>query len=151
MTTYVGAIVALKISVLLLYHRIFPGKVIRNTLLGMAAFILSWGLVGFFTSLFNCYPISSSWDTTKPGHCIDYGLATLIFGILNIIIDIVMLAYPLPLVWRLNMTKRRKVYLSLAFISGGIACLVTVVRLPYVKNVVTSADPSCKQKSLPHT
>lgn len=138
--------VALKFSILLLYHRIFPGKRFCNALLAMAAFILAWGLVGFFTSLFNCYPISSTWDTSVQGHCIDYGLVTLIFGILNIIIDVAMLVYPMPLVWRLQMSTRRKILLSLAFTSGSIACVVTVVRLPYVKNIVTSTDPSCKLK-----
>ncbi|KAK0636281.1 hypothetical protein B0T17DRAFT_74978 [Bombardia bombarda] len=120
---YVFGMVCIKLSILLLYHRIFPGRNFRNALLVLAAVIFSWTMAAFFASIFSCYPVRSSWDPTVEGYCIDYGMVTLVIGIFNILIDFTMLAYPMPVLWKLQMATRRKILLSMAFVAGSVACM----------------------------
>lgn len=119
MSFYVWGISFIKYSILAQYHRIFPSKQFHKVLYLVGAIVTSWALSAFFASIFNCYPVRRSWDTTVPGHCIDYGKVTLIIGIFNIFIDFAMLAAPMPLLWNLQMSTRRKVFLSGAFVAGS--------------------------------
>lgn len=84
----------------------------------MAVMITSWGLSAFFASIFYCFPVESLWDTSIKGTCIDYGTVTLVIGICNIIIDFAMLALPMPILWKLSLSTRKKVLLSLTFAVG---------------------------------
>lgn len=107
-------------AVLFLYHRIFPSRTFRNVLLAVGAIVFSWAMSAFFPSIFSCYPIEKTWDSTIPGRCIDYGIVTLAIGILNVIMDFAILGLPMPLVWKLRMSTRRKAYLSAIF---GVGCM----------------------------
>ncbi|KAI1325108.1 hypothetical protein F5Y16DRAFT_423327 [Xylariaceae sp. FL0255] len=142
MSFYAWGMGCVKFSILLLYHRIFPEKRFRQVLLCLAALVLSWSLTGFFTSIFNCYPIEAAWDTSIKGFCINYAETTLIMGILNIMIDFVLLLTPMPLVWKLHMTTQRKILVSGVFVIGCIACVVSIARLFYARDVVSTYDPS---------
>lgn len=77
-------------------------------------------MAAFFPSIFSCYPIEKTWDSTIAGRCIDYGIVTLAIGILNVIMDFAILGLPMPLVWKLRMSTRRKAYLSAIF---GVGCM----------------------------
>jgi len=144
MSLYVFGMVCVKFSILLLYARIFRSPVFTRALYALAAFIAAWALTAFFASIFNCYPISSAWDPSITGRCIDYGKVTLVIGILNVLIDFTMLAYPIPMVWGLNMSTRRKILLSLTFAAGCCACIISIARLFYARRVASTYDPSCK-------
>ncbi|AEO62720.1 uncharacterized protein THITE_2084224 [Thermothielavioides terrestris NRRL 8126] len=127
-------------SILLLYHRIFPSKTFRRALMVLGAFIFAWAMAAFFPSIFTCFPIESTWDFSIQGFCIDYGKVTLVIGVFNIVIDFVILGYPMPMLWRLQMPKRRKTLLSLAFAAGSIACIVSIARLFYAREVESTYD-----------
>lgn len=105
-------------AVLFLYHRIFPGKTFRNVLLVAGAIVFSWAMAAFFPSIMSCYPVEKAWDSSIPGRCIDYGIVTLVIGILNVIMDFAILSLPMPLLWKLRMSARRKAYLSGIFAVG---------------------------------
>ncbi|KAI1370789.1 hypothetical protein F4677DRAFT_437502 [Hypoxylon crocopeplum] len=139
---YVLGMACVKYSILFLYRRIFPDKTFRTVLFIVAAIVTSWALACLFTSIFNCYPLAMAWDKSIEGLCIDYGEVTLILGICNVILDFVVLGAPMPSLWKLRMSIRRKVLLSLAFAAGSIACLVSIARLFYAKDVFVSFDPS---------
>ncbi|KAF2677799.1 hypothetical protein K458DRAFT_423648 [Lentithecium fluviatile CBS 122367] len=142
MSLYVAGMVCVKCSILMLYDRIFRVPAFRKALIALAAFIAAWALTAFFASIFNCYPISSAWDPTIRGRCIDYGKVTLVIGILNVLVDFTMLVYPIPMVWNLNMSTRRKFLLSLTFAAGCCACVISIARLFYARRVASTYDPS---------
>jgi hypothetical protein len=148
MSLYVFGMVCVKFSILMLYERIFRSVVFKRALIALGAFIAAWALTAFFASIFNCYPISSAWDPAVKGRCIDYGKVTMVIGILNVLIDFIMLVYPIPMVWGLNMTTRRKFLLSLTFAAGCCACIISIARLFYARRVASTYDPSCKSCSL---
>jgi hypothetical protein len=107
--------------------------------------VLAWALSAFFASVFMCVPVSANWDlTVKNPVCINYDAVTLAIGILNVLIDFTMLGLPIPLLWDLRMSIRRRVFLILALGAGSIACVVSIVRLTYAKDMLSSSDASCE-------
>jgi hypothetical protein len=118
MCTYVAGMVCIKFSILLLYRRIFPSQTFGYFLLALGAYIAAWGLAAFFCGIFLCVPMAAMWDPTVKGRCIDYGKVTLVIAILNILNDFTILAFPMPLIWKLQMSFQRKLLVFLTFMIG---------------------------------
>ena len=116
---YVVGILLIKYSILLLYRRVFPGQTFYKYLIATALLIMAWALAAFFCDTFTCYPIESQWDSSVEGTCIDYGTVTFIMGIANVIIDFILLGLPLPILWKLQMSTRRKILLSFTLGAGS--------------------------------
>ncbi|KUI69725.1 hypothetical protein VM1G_04787 [Cytospora mali] len=139
---YVFGILLIKFSILLLYHRIIPGKTFRNFLITTALLVTAWALAAFFTNTFTCYPVEAQWDRTIKGTCRNYGTISLGIGIANVIIDFILLGIPLPTLWKLQMSTRRKVLLFFALGAGSSACIASIVRLTYTQSGLSTYDES---------
>lgn len=117
---YVPGIAAVKFSVLLLYGRVFPDRQFRAILWGVGGFISIYSTILFFSVIFQCIPIRRAWDFTVPATCINLGLEILIMSALNAATDFVTLCLPLPLLWKLQVHKQRKIQLFAVFLLGGL-------------------------------
>lgn len=76
--------------------------------------------IGFASAMtFACRPISSvwtSWDgTRKPDYCINQNTFYLVAAALNIGLDIAIVLIPIPELIKLNLSPRKKVFLSAIF------------------------------------
>ncbi|KAH7309694.1 hypothetical protein B0I35DRAFT_515107 [Stachybotrys elegans] len=138
---YHTAVTCVKLSILFLYRRIFPSRRFLVALYTVGGLVLAWFITSVFIAVFHCFPLSMAWDPSVEGHCINLGLASLLLGIANILIDFVMLGLPLPLVWRLQMETRKKMLLGMTFLAGGLACIVSMVRLFYASRFARKYDP----------
>lgn len=118
----------IKISILLLYCRIFPDRRFHRWVYAMGAFVVAYSIAAFFAFLFQCVPLAAGWDLSVQGTCINIGAAFTAFGAINVITDAAILAMPLPQLWRLNTTTARKVQLVAVFLTGGL-CVHTSCRL----------------------
>ncbi|KAI2471799.1 hypothetical protein F4781DRAFT_420450 [Annulohypoxylon bovei var. microspora] len=78
----------------------------------LGAIVSSWALAAWLPSILSCVPIEKNWDSSIPGRCLDYGTVTLVIGIFNVLLDFLILGIPMPLLWRLRMSTRRKILLS---------------------------------------
>lgn len=112
-----------KFSLMLLILRVFC-SVDRDTFywLTQALIVVNslFYLLFFFIPIFVCSPRSKIWNPDIPGHCLrikDLYLASAIF---NSFSDIAMLSVPLYLIWKLQMSVRRKVGVSLIFLTGAL-------------------------------
>lgn len=66
-----------------------------------------------------CTPIAHFWDPLGvPGHCINEVVATTMFSLTLLITDLIIYVMPMPIIWKLKMTTRRKVETTLVFIIG---------------------------------
>lgn len=110
--------VGVKCSIILLYRRIFPSRQVGKALLGISGVLMAWFFAALFCSIFNCYPISKAWKPSVSGFCLDYGVVTLVIGIANILLDFTLLGLPMPLLWNLHVSTRRKVLLMFMFALG---------------------------------
>ncbi|MCJ1394675.1 hypothetical protein MMC18_007555 [Xylographa bjoerkii] len=59
---------------------------------------------------------------------------------MNWISDLVLFALPWPIVWKLQLSRKEKVGVSLVFMSGAIACTVSVIRCAYMYTDLASYD-----------
>ncbi|KAL9045279.1 MAG: hypothetical protein Q9214_001655, partial [Letrouitia sp. 1 TL-2023] len=74
------------------------------------------------------------WTPGLSAKCVEYSTASLVAAIFNVITDILILASPMHIVWRLKASKARKRLITATFLLGGIVCIISVVRLVYVRN-----------------
>lgn len=110
-----------KLAVLALYHRLFPQRTTKITVYLLAGVLISGTIANTIVSLAACKPFKANYDTTVPGHkCIDKEAFFVWTSLSNIITDVIMLVLPLPIVWRLNNTKRIKVALTFTFVVGSL-------------------------------
>ncbi|KAI0157907.1 hypothetical protein GGR52DRAFT_180575 [Hypoxylon sp. FL1284] len=138
---YCFAMLFIKLSILSLYGTIFRSKRFNYCLWAVSTAVLGWAITISLCSILQCKPIAFGWDETVPGgFCIQYGVVSIIAGVLNITTDIVILLLPVPIVWRLHISSKKKWLLSFTFGMGGSACVVSIVRLAYVSKVGTTAD-----------
>lgn len=117
---YTPALAITKLSILLLYARIFPGLRFRKYLYGTGALISLWLIACQFAAIFECTPIYYFWTRNVPtaGHCIN--LRAYFFGQAapNIITDILLMALPLPQIWKLQLPQKSRIGLSGIFVLG---------------------------------
>ena len=109
----------IKISTLLLYLRIFPGRQFRLWLWSVGLFVVAYNGGQALCSVFECHPIRKVWDPIVEGSCIKLDLIYLICGGLNILTDLMILVGPMPSLWRLQMKIRQKLQLISIFCIGG--------------------------------
>ena len=77
-------------------------------------------LIWFFIPIFECFPRSKIWTPEDPGHCLDVDGLYIASAVFNMLSDIAMLSTPLYLVWKLQMSRRRKIAVSIVFLSGSL-------------------------------
>lgn len=66
----------------------------------------------------SCIPRERIWDKTVPGTCIQGMLIPITSATINCISDIIILILPQRIIWKLKMTRKKKLGLSLVFATG---------------------------------
>ena len=115
-------LLCVKTSILLLYVRLFRTQTFKRVALGVWIFTLCWAISAFMSNVFQCTPVSYFWNKAQPGHCIPNALITIGMtnGVLSFVGDLVILSLPIPMVWKLQINKRRKIALIGMFLLGGL-------------------------------
>ena len=115
------AIMAIKFSILYLYHRIF--FVVRSftiTLWAVGIFIICYCIMQSFASIFQCMPIYSNWEVGVEHYCINVDLGATILAALNVLTDFVILILPMPLLYKLQKPLKQKLQIMGIFLLGGL-------------------------------
>ena len=119
---YVIGITFCKLSILFQFLRIFVPT--RHGNAGMfwcttALMLLNvmFYISEFFLIIMECSPRARIWNLKIPGTCISTTNITHTAGF-NVISDLIILVLPLAKVWRLQMSMRRKLGISLIFSTG---------------------------------
>lgn len=115
---YELAITLTKTSLLLFYSRIFKEPRFKITLYVIAGLVVATFFAGLGTVFAQCQPVSRLWDPTEPGTCIDIVGFIIGFGVVNILLNTIILLLPLPMIWSLEIERRHKLGLSAAFMLG---------------------------------
>lgn len=117
---YNAAITTIKLSILLLYGRLFPLPHLKRILWSVGGFVISCWLTITLLTIFQCRPIRAAWDLSVKGHCLRLNVAYIVLGTCNTITDMIALCLPMPLIWRLHTDKSRKVQLIGVFSLGAL-------------------------------
>ena len=110
----------LKMAILGLYRRTFPTKGFKVAVIIVTAIILADSVGLFFAVCFICTPAAHLWDPTIPGKCINQVAFTTSASTSLLLTDLVLYLMPMPIIWKLQMTTRRKMELTLIFLLGGL-------------------------------
>lgn len=119
---YFSMISAIKLSILLMYCRIFSVDAafrVQSLLLGIVV-VMFW-LATTVATLANCIPIKYSWiSLSDPAHCFNFNIFWMATGALEVVIDTMILALPVRMVLGLQLSYKRKVFLLFIFLLGGL-------------------------------
>ena len=90
-----------KISMLLLYRRIFRGSTFNIVTMILIALAVGWTVAFFFSNMFECVPIHEAWRNA-PGlggnpHCVDAVPMYLTQVYSDVVIDVLIFVVPIPL------------------------------------------------------
>jgi len=118
---YYPAAFLTKTSILCLIARIFAPhrKAVMLTKVIIGVMFLYY-LPAFFMKVFRCNPIRKTWDIKTPGACFtDESTIFLADCVISLISDVSILVLPMPLVWALKASWKRKIRIMVIF-AGGI-------------------------------
>ena len=121
-----------RVSVLLLYISLFPSRMFRILTWTLFGINVAFGLSVIIQTLLICHPVAFNWDVTiKGGTCANQKLADLTIGIVNILLDVCTVALPMPTLWGLHLTTKKKVMLCGIFSLG-----IMYILLPLILDIV---------------
>ncbi|KAI4244101.1 MAG: hypothetical protein L6R40_003085 [Gallowayella cf. fulva] len=122
---YTLGMASVKYSVLCFMYRIFPIVQFRRLLVGGLVFVIALTVSCVFVSIFQCIPVHKFWETLGGelapelgGRCINVRSYFVISGSINTITDFVLLAMPIPILWRLRTGRPQKLLLTGIFTVG---------------------------------
>ncbi|KAK7739763.1 hypothetical protein SLS53_005733 [Cytospora paraplurivora] len=143
---YAAAVSTTKISILFFYYRIFQKQAGR-------LFLISLGIGGFMAAAYPiiiwttmasaCRPASYFWEefTGVEGSCPvsikDFFLA---LGVINMINDIIVLMIPIPQIWKLQMSVRKRLGVIGILTLGSFVCVASIVRIYYLSSFMNAVD-----------
>lgn len=85
------------------------------------AYTICWGIASWVVNLTVCTPVAYYYDKSIPGGmCKDQSVSGSVNGGLSLLGDICILAMPLPMIWHLQMNRRRRIALLGIFMLGGL-------------------------------
>ena len=125
---YLITISLTKASILLFYLRLFgtpgtrPG--LRKLLYATQVLVIVWLIASIIPGMYRCHPIDDMWNPlifSGPdvrNHCIDENAYYVSTSVFNVALDFWILVLPLSIVWKLQLSRRRKAGLIAIFLLG---------------------------------
>lgn len=108
-----------KISILFFYLRVFKLQAkLRYIIYALFAYCTVYYWIAVFAIIGLCNTKNRTWNITVSMNCFAYGQLTLAIGGLDLIADIIVLAFPVPMVLKLKITWTQRMYLLFVFLCG---------------------------------
>ncbi|KAJ6004769.1 hypothetical protein N7540_012568 [Penicillium herquei] len=125
---YCTTVSLIKISILLIYTRIFPTRGFRIASIVLGITIALWALALICLQILQCSPLSRAWNNSISGTCIDLKGLFIGNGVPNIITDIAILSLPVHAVWRMHASTSHFLSIISIFIFGIFVVFTSVYR-----------------------
>lgn len=137
--TYKISLQLTKISLLLLYMRIF-GHIpwFKRTVISFITILILYTLASCTTSLLQCRPISDAWAVRTPGaprtmkQCIDMMSFFIFNGSFAVFTDLIVLLLPLPLIYTLRPARHQNLALVPLLALGTFIVVISSQRLYFL-------------------
>ncbi|KAL1880549.1 hypothetical protein VTK73DRAFT_5562 [Phialemonium thermophilum] len=129
---YVSCLALTKVSILLFYLKVFPGRTFKFCAYALIALNSVYALSFIFILIFQCDPIPGAWrqwDGEFPAKCISINIIGWTAAAINIALDLAVIILPLPPLLRLSMSLKKKLQIILMFTVGLFVTAVSVIRL----------------------
>ena len=141
---YTTAYPVSRISLVLLYHRVFVQPWFRYCCWVLVALFAGYSFSTVIADLCTVFPVEAGWNrNVKPTRKINTETLYIANCGFNISTDAILLLMPLLVIWRLNMTILHKLGLSAIFSLGILTVLASIFRLIYYYRL-NPYDLTCK-------
>ncbi|KAJ5690036.1 hypothetical protein N7462_004428 [Penicillium macrosclerotiorum] len=137
---YTLCIASIKLSILMLYRRLFPVKAMNIGVKIVSSIVVLWAACGILAGCFTCIPTKKLWSPEVPGGCMDLGKFYYGLQIPNIATDAIILFMPMHTVWGLPISRAQKVGLSAIFVVGFLTLIFDIIRLVALIDLSKSGD-----------
>lgn len=126
---YLASIMFAKLSILLLYKRLFGiHRSFRYLCYALMGIVVSYCTAVILANVFQCKPIHAGWNFFFPGDCLSLQDIAIATGALNIATDFAIVVAPIPLVLKLQVAPAKLVGLLAVFSTGLFVVAVAIVR-----------------------
>ncbi|KAI0020290.1 hypothetical protein F4780DRAFT_742769 [Xylariomycetidae sp. FL0641] len=131
-----------KLAILVVYRRLFPQRSVFVTLCAVAGVLICTSIASLVADLAACVPFSANWapPDVQAVKCIDKEALFIWSTFPNIVTDVIMLALPVPIVWKLHTSNRVKAALSVTFVIGGSGLAASILRFAAFSNTNSFTD-----------
>ncbi|KAH8881859.1 hypothetical protein GQ53DRAFT_754023 [Thozetella sp. PMI_491] len=130
----------IKLALLLQFLRVFPKESrSRKACIALIVLVTGWGLAYGFISWFPCFPVADYWNNPLGDSCYGFGsgmvndntfVATFVsHAATNTLIDLLILALPIPLLFKQEITSRIRWGLSGLLTMGAVVTTFSIWRL----------------------
>lgn len=127
--TYFVLCPSIKISIICFYRRIFTMKPFQWTSFALNTLIAAWGAGIFLACSLQCRPLRAYWDKSIDGHCFNGNEFFIVNQAFNILMDFIILALPVPMIWGLQRAWQDKLALNGVFAIGAFVCFASIYRI----------------------
>ncbi|KAL9036324.1 MAG: hypothetical protein Q9180_004363, partial [Flavoplaca navasiana] len=131
-----------KAAILTLYLRVFSVKRVMRALIYGGLIVLFLAYATFIpVSVVYCSPRKGgAWDFFLLDKCKATALVLVIQGVFNLLSDNYILILPLPIIWTLNLERKKKIGLAVVFMSVGFGIIASALGLYYKVRNYTGSD-----------
>ncbi|KAI1800512.1 hypothetical protein F4811DRAFT_25640 [Daldinia bambusicola] len=129
---YITSLALTKISILIFYLKVFPKRSFRLTAYGLIVVNLLYALTWDFLLIFQCRPIRGAWlqwDGETETQCISINVLGWSAAAVNIALDLAVIILPLPELFALSLSLRKRLQIVAMFAVGFFITIVSIVRL----------------------
>ena len=148
------AIMCIKLSILIVYYKIFSvnQRWFKIALWANGIYAGGLGITATFIFIFQCWPIHYYWtrfvayygfDPPK-GSCLPQLAHLVTPQILSTVSDIVILLLPIPIIMGLQVKTSRKIALFFVFLLGAFTVGCGIARISVIFHVSNVADVTCR-------
>lgn len=141
---YGATMLVLKPAILLSWCHIFAANNPRGYFFWICIVVSVINVLNFFLGIViestSCTPQAAWWDKTVPGKCLDTEILALTTAIINLVLDVVILILPQRTIWKLQMSLKKRLSVSIVFIVGALATISAAARLATSQIYVSSPD-----------
>lgn len=134
---YSAVIFCIKASALFLYRRIFQNRCFHIVCYTVLAFTTLYTVASLLVLTISCLPPLTPTPESPVAwlKCPEAYLKVvlLVIFIVNVVLDGIILSLPLPLLWRLHTTTRKKLQLTLVFTLGSFTFAISILRVVSIK------------------
>lgn len=86
--------------------------------MGTAVVVFLYWVASIPSLLFTCRPIAYNWDPSIDGTCGNLKALEISSGVFNMLVDVWVVFLPLPVIWKLQMSRQKKWAVTASFALG---------------------------------
>lgn len=117
---YLLNITLLKVSIMLLFSRIFETPLWHRMTQAALIFFALKVIAFLFPLIFQCNPLEAAWNPSVDGQCLSVAAMGFAGAGFSITEDLIYLVLPIPTLWKLQLGKTKRIWLTVLFGIGSL-------------------------------